>query len=87
MIEEINGRVRKICGEVFRVDPDELSDDVRRGELDGWDSLGHLDLVSALEKQFSVRLRPEQALEIETIGDAKRVLARLLSDSNAVSDQ
>ena len=86
MIEEINGRVRKIYGELFRVDPDELSDDVRRGELDGWDSLGHLDLVSALEKQFSVRLRPEQALEIETIGDAKRVLARLLSNSKAISD-
>ncbi len=81
MADEIDARLRKIYGELFRVDPDALADDVRRGELDGWDSIGHLDLVSALEKQFSVTLDVDQALEIETFGDAKRVLAALVGDA------
>ncbi len=81
MAEEIDARLRKIYGELFRVDPDALADDVRRGELDGWDSIGHLDLVSALERQFSVTLDVDQALEIETFGDAKRVLAALVGDA------
>ncbi len=76
--DDIDTRVRKICSDLFRVDAQQLSDNARRGELDGWDSLGHLDLVSALEKQFSVSLTPEQALDIETLGDAKRVVAELL---------
>ncbi len=70
--------LRRIFGELFPIDPAELDDDSRRGEIDGWDSLGHLDLVSALEGSFSVRIDAEEALEIETFADAKRVLARLL---------
>ena len=80
-MDALDARLRKIWSELFRVDPSELSDDVRRGELDGWDSIGHLDLVSELESQFSVSLDLEQALAIETLGDAKRVLADLLGDA------
>lgn len=79
--EEVDTKLRKIFSELFRVDPEALHDDVRRGELDGWDSLGHLDLVSELEQQLSVQLDPDQALEIETFGDAKRVLGELLRDA------
>jgi len=77
-MHELDARLRKIFGELFPVDSASLSDDARRGELDGWDSLGHLDLVSEMEKQFSVQLDTDQALEIETFADAKRVLAALL---------
>ena len=78
MTDDIEQRLRQIFGQLFPVDPAELEDDARRGELDGWDSLGHVDLVSELESQFSLRIDPEKALEIETFGDAKHLLAQLL---------
>jgi len=80
-MQDLDGRLRKVFSELFRVEPAELQDDVRRGELDGWDSLGHLDLVSALEREFGVSLDTDQALEIETFGDAKRVLRHLRGDA------
>ena len=79
-MRDLDESLRKVFAELFRVAPAELCDATRRGELEGWDSLGHLDLVSELERRFSVELDPDRALEIETFADARRVLAALLRD-------
>jgi acyl carrier protein len=78
---DIDARLRKIFGQLFPVDPTALADSDRRGELQGWDSLGHLDLVTALENEFGISIEAERALEIETFGEAKQVLAQLLGDA------
>ena len=80
-MNELDQRMREIFGRLFRTDPTGLDDSSRRGELEGWDSLAHLDLVAELEGQFGVAITPELALEIETMGDAKRVLGQLLGDA------
>lgn len=81
MTNDIDARVRKIFAQLFPVDPTTLLDSDRRGELQGWDSLGHLDLVTALENEFQISIEAERALEIETFGEAKQVLAQLLGDA------
>jgi len=80
-MQELDARLRKIFSELFRIEPAAISDDARRGELEGWDSLGHLDLVSVLEREFGVSLDTDRALEIESFADAKRVLRSLLADA------
>ena len=62
-MQDLDARLRRIMGGLFHVEPGSIADDARRGELDGWDSLGHLDLVSALEAEFGVALVTELALE------------------------
>jgi acyl carrier protein len=78
---ELDARLRKIFGQLFPVDPAALVDSDRRGELPGWDSLGHLDLVTALENEFQVSIDAERALEIETFGEARQVLTELLGNA------
>jgi acyl carrier protein len=80
-MRDLDETLRVVFAELFRVPRAELRDDSRRGELEGWDSLGHLDLVSELERRFSVELDPDRVLEIETFADARRVLAALLPDA------
>lgn len=81
MTNDIDARLRKIFGQLFPVDPATLADADRRGEVQGWDSLGHLDLVTALESEFGVSIEADRALEIETFGEARRVLAELLGNA------
>ena len=38
----------------FDVSPEEIPDDVAIGELQKWDSLGHLNLMLELESQFKI---------------------------------
>ena len=81
MVDGIDVRLREIFSKLFPVSAAELDDDARRGELDGWDSLGHLDLVSELEAHFAVTIDADRALDIDTFGAAKRVVASLLDNA------
>ncbi len=71
--------VEKRIGEVFRVAlrlPErDYPDETRRGELEAWDSLGHLALMQALSDAFDLEVTPEQALDLETLGDVRRFVA------------
>lgn len=69
--------IKVIFERVFEVQPKEITDQTRRGELERWDSLGHLVLVEALREEFHIEIPPEQALEMETIGDIKRIVSAL----------
>jgi acyl carrier protein len=67
-------RVERVIGKVFQVDPAELGDTSSRDAVRGWDSMGHLTLVLALEEQFGVTLAIDDAMEMTDVGRIKQVL-------------
>ena len=78
---DLDSRIRAAFAKILHVDPASLKDDTRRGELEAWDSMAHLDLVAELETQLSVQIEPDDALAIETFGDARQVVGRLVADA------
>ena len=77
MTDDYGQRIHTVLSRVRGVPDDSLRDDVRRGTLEEWDSLGHVMLVSALSDEFQVRITPERALQIHTIGDIKQIIREL----------
>ena len=77
---EIDDRVLTTLSARFRVSLEQLSDDTRRGDLERWDSLGHLELIEGLREEFDVDIPPEEALDMETVADIKRIMERLVND-------
>ena len=53
-IPDVAGRVRKTIVKTFHVSDENDSTEFRLGSLPGWDSLGHMRLVSELENEFKV---------------------------------
>jgi acyl carrier protein len=76
----LDATIKAIFQRVFEVRPEEVDDQTRRGQLERWDSLGHLVLLEALREEFLIEIPPEQALEMETVEDIKRVVNALRSD-------
>ncbi len=76
--DDVAGRVATVFQQVFEVKPDQLTDETRRGDFERWDSLGHLALIEALREHFSIDIPPEQALDMESVGDTKRIVSTLL---------
>ena len=76
---DLDTRIRGIFQRLFEVRPEGISDQARRGDFDRWDSLGHLNLVEALREEFQIGIPPEEALEMETVADIKRVISALLA--------
>lgn len=67
-------RVLALAARVFRTSASSLSQASRIERVPGWDSIGHLDLIAALEKEFGVVLGLQDMMDIRTLADAARVV-------------
>ncbi len=53
-----------------------ISDDMSAADIDGWDSLAHIDLIVAVEKTFAVKFRNAEIARLHCIGDLKKLLVK-----------
>jgi acyl carrier protein len=65
-------RVQRISADVFEIPVDGIEKSSSADTIETWDSLHHLNLVLALEQEFTVEFSPEeieQMLSIELVTD------------------
>ncbi len=72
-------RLTDILVKVLLIEPEELSDDIRRKEYEPWDSMAHLLLVSEIENEFGIFFEDEEVVEMWTVGDVKAALRQKLA--------
>ena len=65
----------KLFLEAFRVKPEELTSLKYQGHP-LWDSLGHMDLMSALEEAFAISISTVDVLDFSTYNKGKEILAK-----------
>lgn len=68
----LSDTISRIFADVFSVPVDSIRPDSSPETIETWDSLQHLNLVLALEQEFSVQFAPE---EIETLLSPEIVVA------------
>ncbi len=76
--EELFDKVKTVIIDQLGVDEDEVSDEAAFVDDLGADSLDIVELVMALEEEFSVSIPDEQAEKIKTVGDAVDFIAETL---------
>jgi acyl carrier protein len=55
----MKNKIKEIMAGVFKIEADSISDDTTIGNVEKWDSLGHMNLVAALEEEFDIVLDDE----------------------------
>ena len=70
MIERDNvvRRLTTVFRQTFDDPSIELHDAMTAADLDDWDSLQHIVLVLAVEREFSIRLNPAEVGKLENVG-------------------
>lgn len=66
--------VEELVGRVFKMNPQELNDASSPDIIEGWDSMGHLTLITELEEHFKVSIAIADAMEMTNIRKIKDVL-------------
>lgn len=74
LIEE---KLKEIMAKVLLVDKANINDQTSRKDLEEWDSMAHLMLVSDIESAFEVMMSDDDITGIKTVGDIKKILRKL----------
>jgi acyl carrier protein len=67
-------RLRQVFADLFKLAPNQVNDALTPEDVRGWDSLGHLSLVEALEQAFDVRFADGDLTEMDSVGRIKEIL-------------
>lgn len=74
---DLNTQLKKLIAETFECDVAILTDDLGPGEVPGWDSLGHVTLMTRIHEHFGKHVPMEDAIEVESIADIEAILSKL----------
>ena len=69
-------KYKNIFMEIFSVDAEELNSNFNFQDVEKWDSLTHLTLISELEDAFEVMFETEDILHFGGYENGKKILAR-----------
>ena len=69
-------RLNKIFAEVFDNQALTVDDNTVAQDIDGWDSLTHMELVAAIEEEFGIEFEMKEVQELSNVGRLVDVIMR-----------
>lgn len=74
-VSDVESQVLQMASQHFQIAPGEISRDTGPGELPGWDSIGHLQLIRKLESQFQLQFTVHDIMVLNTLGSISETIA------------
>jgi acyl carrier protein len=68
-------KLQKLIQDVFLLDPSEFRFDLKRSEVETWDSFGVVSMAVGVQETFGYHFTPEEATGIEGVEDIMKVLS------------
>jgi len=65
---EILNRVQKILVNVLKHNRFEMRDDLTATDVEGWDSLSHVMIITEIEKDFYIRFKLKELNKLKNMG-------------------
>lgn len=64
ILDRLTGLVRDVLGRPGLV----LNEDLTASEVEGWDSLAHVELIYAIEEEFGISFPADEMMDHEDVG-------------------
>lgn len=68
-------RLINVFASSFGISDDEVESAIFKGTK-GWDSVGHVNLMNAIEEEFDVSLEPDDILDFKSFNIGKDILKK-----------
>ena len=66
--DDVLSAVQDIFRDIFDIDDLIISNKTNSEDIEDWDSLNHINLVSAVEKEFNIKFALGELMEIKDVG-------------------
>ena len=77
--DEIKIKVIDVISNVFNIEKSKINQKMNSDNVDGWDSLKHMNLIIALEEEFNINF---QDFEIIQINSFKKIIEVITGRQN-----
>lgn len=72
----ISDRLKGVILGVLHLDDFNLQDETTAAEVPGWDSLTHVAILAAVEKEYGIRFRSLEVLRLANVGALQALVNR-----------
>jgi acyl carrier protein len=86
-LSSVKHKLTRVFRDVFDDDNIEIFDAMTAADIDEWDSVTHITLVLAVEKEFGVRLNAAEVGKLDNVGAMIKLLARRSAKQSPVNDK
>ncbi len=73
-MEELLAKVKAAFSSAFDIDPQTITLDSTPNEIPAWDSMGHVELASSLERAFGLSFDVDDLMAMENVKEICRVV-------------
>jgi acyl carrier protein len=75
----LNEKLVEIVAELFELDPAAVDDALTPEDVELWDSMNHLRLVSAVEEEFQIKLSMREIESIRSLATLRALIEQRAS--------
>ncbi|MBI5403549.1 MAG: acyl carrier protein [Ignavibacteriae bacterium] len=67
-------KLNKIFSELFNLKPEQIKSDLKLADVEGWDSLTHMELITKIEDVYKIELDGDEIASMLGVGEIMEVL-------------
>jgi acyl carrier protein len=60
----LENKIKQIMADIFFIEISEIDENTSPQSIDAWDSLGHMNLVTALEEELEISFDNDEVIEM-----------------------
>lgn len=79
---EINEKLVRIFKDVFNNEELTLTDSTNSDDIEDWDSLANIELLTAMEKEFGIQFNIKDIQYLENVGGMIALIKKIINEKN-----
>lgn len=76
----ITDKLKKVILTELELDDFNIVDETTASQVPNWDSLNHINIILAVEKEFGVKFKGTEILKIKNIGELQKLVDTKLAN-------
>lgn len=78
--EEVFATLNEVFQDVFDDTSIKVKDETTSEDIDGWDSLEHINLIAAVEQEFGMKFSMGQVVTMKNVGEMADIILSQVKD-------
>ncbi len=79
MEKEVHERLTNVFRDVFDNNTLEINDSTTSSDIEGWDSLEHINLVCAIEEEFNINFSMGETVLLKNVGEMEKLILKKIN--------